>query len=81
MRLRNVTGSDEMIAASKYVVQEPATKKGNWKDFFGNTNPLHIEVGMGKGQFLYGMAKENPGINYIGIERYYTVLLRAIQKM
>lgn len=81
MRLRNVTGSDEKIAASKYVVREPETKKGGWKDFFGNTNPIHIEVGMGKGQFLYGMAKENPDINYIGIEKYSTVLLRAIQKM
>lgn len=81
MRLRNVTGSDEMIAASKYVVKGPGTKKGKWRDFFGNTNPIHIEVGMGKGQFLYSMAGKNPDINYIGIERYSTVLLRAIQKM
>lgn len=81
MRLRNVTGSDEMIAASKYVIKEPEAKKGNWRDFFENMNPVHIEVGMGKGQFLYGMAGKNPDINYIGIERYSTVLLRAIQKM
>jgi len=81
MRLRNVTGSDEIIAASEYVIKEPETKKGGWKDFFGNSNPVHIEVGMGKGQFIHGMAKENPHVNYIGIERYSTVLLRAIQKM
>lgn len=81
MRLRNVTGSKEIIAASEYVVKEPETKRGKWKDFFGNTCPIHIEVGMGKGQFIHGMAKENPNINYIGIERYSTVLLRAIQKM
>ena len=81
MRLRNVTGSDEMIAASRFVVQNPADRKGKWKDFFGNDNPIHIEVGMGKGQFLHGMAKENPDINYLGMERYSTVLLRAIQKM
>lgn len=81
MRLRNVTGSDEMIAASEYVVKEPETKKGRWREFFGNSDPVHIEVGMGKGQFIHGMAKENPHINYIGIERYSTVLLRAIQKM
>ncbi len=81
MRLRNVTGSDEMIAASRFVVHEPAEKKGNWREFFGNTNPIHIEVGMGKGQFIYGMAKANPHINYIGMEKYSTVLLRALQKM
>lgn len=81
MRLRNVTGSDEMIAASKYVIKEPETKKDHWKEVFGNGNPIRVEVGMGKGQFLYKMAKENPDINYIGIERYSTVLLRAIQKM
>lgn len=81
MRLRNVTGSNEMIAASRYVVQEPETQKGKWKEFFNNENPIHIEVGMGKGQFIHEMAKANPHINYIGIEKYSTVLLRAIQKM
>ena len=55
--------------------------KGRWSGVFGNADPVHIEVGMGKGQFIHGMAKENPHINYIGIERYSTVLLRAIQKM
>lgn len=81
MRLRNVTGSDEMIAASRFVVHEAADKKGKWKDLFGNANPIHIEVGMGKGQFIHGMAKANPDINYVGMEKYSTVLLRAIQKM
>lgn len=81
MRLRNVTGSDEIIAASKYVVKQPETKRGRWSSVFGNHDPVHIEAGMGKGQFIHGMAKENPHINYIGIERYSTVLLRAIQKM
>lgn len=81
MRLRNVTGSNERIAESQYVVQEPAEHKGKWKELFGNNYPIHIEVGMGKGQFIHGMAKANPTINYIGIERYSTVLLRAVQKM
>ncbi len=81
MRLRNVTGSEERIAESKFVVQEPAHRKGNWKKFFGNNNPIHIEVGMGKGQFIHGMAKRNPDINYLGMEKYSTVLLRAVQKM
>ncbi len=81
MRLRNIKGADEKILASEFVVQNPAEYKGNWKACFQNDKPLHIEIGMGKGQFLYTLAKENPDINYVGIERYSSVLLRAIQKM
>ena len=81
MRLRNITGSRENIAESQYVVHEPAQMKGNWKDLFENDHPIHIEIGMGKGQFIHGMAKEHPEINYVGIEKYSSVLLRAIQKM
>lgn len=81
MRLRNVTGSREAIAGSRFVVHEPAAWKGNWKAVFGNANPIHIEVGMGKGRFLMALAAAHPDINYVGIEKYSTVLLRAVQKM
>ena len=81
MRLRNIPGADEAIAESPYCINEPETQKGNWQQLFGNDNPIHIEIGMGKGQFLTRLAKENPHINYIGIERYSSVLLRALQKM
>ena len=83
MRLRNITGSREVIADSPYVVQEALQPKcpGTWKDIFGNDRPIHIEIGMGKGQFIHTMAKEHPDINYVGIEKYSSVLLRAIQKM
>ena len=81
MRLRNISGSRENIAQSPYVVQEPVLQKGNWRTLFGNDHPIHIEIGMGKGQFIHGMAKAHPEINYIGIEKYSSVLLRAIQKM
>lgn len=81
MRLRNITGSRENIAESDYVVHEPKEQRGNWKAVFGNDNPIHIEIGMGKGQFIHGMAKAHPDINYVGIEKYSSVLLRAIQKM
>lgn len=81
MRLRNVTGSREMIAESKYVIHEPELQKGKWKEIFGNDHPIHIEIGMGKGRFMMDMAATHPQINYIGIEKYSTVLLRAIQKM
>lgn len=81
MRLRNVKGSRETISASEYTVNEPKEYKGKWKEFFGNDNPIHIEVGMGKGKFITTLASDNPGINYIGIEKYSSVLLRALEKM
>lgn len=81
MRLRNVTGSREVIAQSDYVVHEPQQYKGKWKELFGNENPIRIEIGMGKGRFIMDLARMNPQINYIGIEKYSSVLIRGIQKM
>lgn len=81
MRLRNITGSREVIAESSYVVKEEENCRTKWNEIFQNSNPIHIEIGMGKGKFLYTMAKEHPEINYVGIEKYSSVLLRAIQKM
>lgn len=81
MRLRNITGSREIIGESNFVIHEPEKQKANWRSIFGNTNPIHIEIGMGKGRFIMDMAKEYPAVNYIGIEKYSSVLLRAIQKM
>lgn len=81
MRLRNVTGSREMIAANDFVIHEPKELKGKWKTIFENDNPIQLEIGMGKGRFLMEMAATHPDINYIGIEKYSTVLLRALQKM
>lgn len=82
MRLRNIPGADEVVANSPYCIQNPTKLKGiHRKEIFGNDNPLHIEIGMGKGQFITTLAMQNPNINYIGIERYTSVLLRAIQKV
>ncbi|MBD5394560.1 MAG: tRNA (guanosine(46)-N7)-methyltransferase TrmB [Lachnospiraceae bacterium] len=81
MRLKNVPGARDVIAESSLVVHEPEKQKGSWKQIFGNDHPIHIEVGMGKGRFLYEMAKQHPAVNYIGIEKYSSVLLRAVQKM
>lgn len=80
MRLRNIPGARDEIAVSKYVVQNPEEYKGRWRDRFGNDNPIHIEVGMGKGQFIIKLAELNPNINYIGIEKFSSVLLRGIEK-
>ena len=80
MRLRHIKGAEEEIAESPYVVQDPQSLKGKWNEFFGNNNPIRIEVGMGKGKFIMELAEKNPDVNYVGIERYSSVLLRGLQK-
>lgn len=81
MRLRNVTGSREFIAENEYCIHEPEKMKGIWRqEFFHNDHPIHLEIGMGKGIFLHTLAEGNPEINYLGIEKYSSVLYRAIEK-
>ena len=83
MRLRNVPGAREIIAADRYSsndFEEQCARKGRWREFFGNDNPVHLEIGMGKGLFLMSLAQMNPHINYIGIEKYSSVLVRALEK-
>lgn len=81
MRLRNISGSRETIGESLFVVHDPKEQKGRWNELFLNDHPIQIEIGMGKGKFLHTLAKDNPEINFVGIEKYSSVLLRAIQKM
>ena len=80
MRLRHIPGSEEMITESPYVIQKPWEYKGRWAEAFGSKNPVEIEVGMGKGKFLMELAGANRDINYVGIEMYSSVLLKAIQR-
>lgn len=83
MRLKNITGAREAVAGSPYVVPESMQPScpGRWREIFGNGNPIFVEIGMGKGKFIHTMAKAHPEKNYIGIEKYSSVLLRAVQKM
>ena len=80
MRLRHIKGAEEEIANSPYVIQDPKAVKGKWRQLFGNPNPIRIEIGMGKGKFIMELAAQNPDVNYVGIERYSSVLLRGLQK-
>lgn len=80
MRLRNIPGADDVIKRHPIAVKESKEYKGKWHELFQNENPIFIEIGMGKGQFILTLAKQNPEINYIGIERYSSVLLRALEK-
>jgi tRNA (guanine-N7-)-methyltransferase len=81
MRLRNVRGAKEKIESSKYIVLNYKELKGNYKSLFGNDNPIHIEIGMGKGRFIVENAKKYPHINFIGIEKFDSVIVRAIEKI
>lgn len=81
MRLRNIPGAGEVIENNELAIKDYKEKKGKWKEVFGNDNPLYIEIGMGKGKFIIENAIRYPEINFIGIERYSSVLLRALQKM
>ena len=80
MSLRNIPGADDVIRRHPIAVKESKDYKGKWNTLFENSNPIHIEIGMGKAQFILTLAKQNPQINYIGIERYSSVLLRALEK-
>ena len=81
MRLRNVRGAGEIIEKSPYVIKNYCEYKGKYNTLFGNQNPIHIEIGMGKGDFIINMAIKYPKINFIGIEKFDSVLVRAIEKI
>ncbi len=80
MRLRNIPGAREAIEKSPCVVKDPGANRGKWQAFFGNANPVHVEIGAGKGQFLMTLAAAHPEVNYIGIEKMSSVLYRALEK-
>lgn len=80
MRLKNVKGANEIIIKGRYYIEDPYINKGNWNKVFNNDNPIYIEIGIGKGKFIVENAIKYPNINFIGIEKYDSVLVRAIQK-
>ena len=81
MRLRNVKGAKEIIDNSSYIIKNPIDYKGDYQKIFENNNPIHIEIGMGKGDFIIENAKKYPNINFIGIEKFDSVIVRAVQKL
>lgn len=80
MRLRHIKGADDVIMNHPMVIRDAGEIKGHWRNLFDNDHPLSIEIGTGKGQFILALAKQNPDINYVGIEKYSSVLLRALEK-
>lgn len=81
MRLKNVKDAKNIVEASKYIIKNPKEYKGKMNELFKYSNKIHLEIGMGKGDFIIEMAKKNPDINFIGIEMFDSVIVRAIQKL
>lgn len=82
MRLRNKPWAKDYLTNNQaIVIQNPEEIKGNWSNVFGNNHPIHVEVGTGKGKFLTGMAKLHPNTNYIGVEKYDSVIVTALDRI
>lgn len=81
MRLRNVKDAKDIVNNSKYVINNPQEYKGSFSKLFNNSNPISLEIGMGKGDFIINMAIKNPDINFIGLEKYQSIIVRATQKL
>ncbi len=81
MRLRNVKNKDQILSSSPFFIADGSLYKGKWHQLFGNDRPIYLEIGMGKGKFLIENAIRYPEINFIGIERYDSVLARALEKV
>lgn len=81
MRLRNVKNKEKILSNSEYVILDGSKYFGKWSELFGNNNPIYIEIGMGKGKFIIENALKYPDINFIGIEKYDSVLAKAVSKI
>ena len=81
MRLRNVKNADTIVSNSEYVINNPLEYKGKYNKLFNNNNHIYLEIGMGKGDFLIDKAKKNPNINFIGVEKYQSIMVRTIEKL
>ena len=82
MRMRYVEGAADLINAHPdLIINNQDNKLIDIRKIFDNSNPIHLEIGMGKGRFIYMMAENNPDINYIGIERFDSIIVKALQKV
>ena len=81
MRLRNVKNKEEILDKAESLIRDPISYQGKWKEYFHNNHPIYVEIGMGKGKFIYENAKMYPDINFIGIEKYDSVIVKAIQRV
>lgn len=80
MRIRNLANASEIVSNSKYLIENPEVYRDKWQSVFKNSNPICLEVGTGKGNFIIDMAIKNPDVNFVGLEKYTSVIARALQK-
>lgn len=80
MRIRNLANASEIVSNSKYLIENPEVYRDKWQSVFKNSNPICLEVGTGKGNFIIDMAIKNPCVNFVGLEKYTSVIARALQK-
>lgn len=81
MRQRTVKNLEERLEQnSSFVIENPREAKGRWAEIFGNRNPVYLEIGCGKGQFILTQAERNPQANFIAVEGQANVILRAMEK-
>lgn len=81
MRLRKIKGASEILAGSNYYIKAPEQYKGNWEQVFKQKQPIYIEIGMGKGKFIIANALKYPQLNFIGIDKQASILVKAIKKL
>ena len=81
MEYKKFKDADKIINRSDYMVSKPEENKNKWNQVFGNNNPIHLELGMGRGDFIINMAASNPRINFIGLEISEDQLVKAVQKL
>ena len=81
MRIRNIKNAEEIVKDNKYIIENPEKYKGHFQELFGNSNEIHLEIGMGKGDFIISKAVNNPHINFIGLEKYTSIVARALNKL
>ena len=80
MSIRNLSNASEIVSNSKYLIENPKVYRDKWQSVFKNSNPICLEVGTGKGNFIIDMAIKNPCVNFVGLEKYTSVIARALQK-
>ena len=81
MRLKHIKGSEEIVSSSIYVIKNPTNYIGKWNTVFNNNNKIYLEIGSGKGKFIYEKAKKHKNINFIAFEKYPSVLLNLIKEL
>ncbi len=81
MEYNKVKDADKIIKKSSFLVSDPTKYKNKWSDFFGNKNPIHLELGMGRGEFIINMAIAHPNINFIGLELNDSQMVKAVERL